>query len=191
MKAYLKSKPNVIVQQWTAQKPLLASEKVKIFFSHGGYNSILESIEGKTPIAVAPSMPSDQMYNCDLVQKNKYGVCLGVPSLEKLEQTVKLLEENNFYQENLAHASKIIKQKREDPHDTLYWIDYVLEVGASHLNSKDTIRLNYFSLCDMDIHFTLFGILLAILLVMLFSLKLCCKCLCGKKKEPVLKGKMD
>mmetsp|Transcript_6429 Transcript_6429/g.5735 ORF Transcript_6429/g.5735 Transcript_6429/m.5735 type:complete len:120 (-) Transcript_6429:20-379(-) len=117
------------------------------------------------------------------MQKLKYGYCIGEPTFEKVDKAVMMAEVNKEMKSRLEHASKMMKLKKEDPFDTMYWIDYVMEVGTQHLVPKDTISLSYFQLLELDIHLALYLILLALILIPFFVLRMCCKCLCGKKKQ--------
>mmetsp|Transcript_37767 Transcript_37767/g.27473 ORF Transcript_37767/g.27473 Transcript_37767/m.27473 type:complete len:81 (+) Transcript_37767:987-1229(+) len=47
--------PNILVQPFIPQKEILAHEKVVAFVSHGGGNSIFESLYFGTPIIGIPS----------------------------------------------------------------------------------------------------------------------------------------
>lgn len=42
--------PNVFLSKWVPQKELLNSPKVKLFMSHGGANSVMESVYFGTPL---------------------------------------------------------------------------------------------------------------------------------------------
>lgn len=48
---------------------------------------------------------------------------------------MKEIEDNGFYYENLKKMSDVIKNKKDDPEDLEYWIDYAFEVGTEHLRS--------------------------------------------------------
>lgn len=45
---------NVYVSKWIPQKQLLNHDKAKIFLTHGGYTSVIESIEATIAMLVFP-----------------------------------------------------------------------------------------------------------------------------------------
>jgi len=50
---------NVLLSDWVPQKELLQSGKVSIFYSHGGFNSVFESLEAGVPMIITPLIASD------------------------------------------------------------------------------------------------------------------------------------
>jgi len=145
----------------------------------------MESLEGGVPMLVTPLTLTDQMSNCKLIQKYKYGYCLGKFSFLMLEEAVSLIEKNNYFQEELQRIVKVIKRKKEEPIDAIYWIKYLMEVGTEHLVPKDTIHMNYFQLKDLDIHLALYLIIICILWIVYNLLVRCWRCACRAKKDNI------
>ena len=63
--------------EWVDQRAILAHECVKGFLSHGGWNSVLETISAGVPLAVWP-MGAEQPLNAKLVV-DELGVGIRVP----------------------------------------------------------------------------------------------------------------
>mmetsp|Transcript_24275 Transcript_24275/g.23884 ORF Transcript_24275/g.23884 Transcript_24275/m.23884 type:complete len:102 (+) Transcript_24275:991-1296(+) len=94
------------------------------------------------------------------------------------------LEKNDFFKENMQHVKKVIEIKKKDPHDLIYWVKQVLEVGTQHLVPKDTVKLNFLQLNDMDIHLALFCLILWILFILGWTIRGIYKyCCCPKKSK--------
>lgn len=45
----------------------------------------------------------------------------------------------------------MINEKREDPEDLEYWIDYVFEVGVEHFRSTHFHKMTFYEYLDLDI----------------------------------------
>ena len=70
---------NFFIRNWLPQSAILSHPKVKVFVTHGGWNSISESVCHSKPMAVL-SFFGDQPSNAELIQKNKSGIALYVSS---------------------------------------------------------------------------------------------------------------
>eukprot|EP00349_Pseudokeronopsis_sp_Brazil_P003405 CAMPEP_0202968990 /NCGR_PEP_ID=MMETSP1396-20130829/14564_1 /ASSEMBLY_ACC=CAM_ASM_000872 /TAXON_ID= /ORGANISM="Pseudokeronopsis sp., Strain Brazil" /LENGTH=58 /DNA_ID=CAMNT_0049696019 /DNA_START=130 /DNA_END=306 /DNA_ORIENTATION=+ len=57
--AIAKKSPHIFHTEWAPQQELLSLEKVKIFITHGGYNSMLEAIASKTATIGYPISNTD------------------------------------------------------------------------------------------------------------------------------------
>mmetsp|Transcript_21079 Transcript_21079/g.20229 ORF Transcript_21079/g.20229 Transcript_21079/m.20229 type:complete len:110 (-) Transcript_21079:101-430(-) len=55
----LKKQQNILLLDWLPQKELLQTGRISIFHSHGGFNSIMESMESGVPLIITPLIPSD------------------------------------------------------------------------------------------------------------------------------------
>ncbi|KAJ3129015.1 hypothetical protein HK098_002866 [Nowakowskiella sp. JEL0407] len=54
---------NVLITNWAPQKQVLSHPAVKIFFTHGGYNSLTEAVHFGKPLLCRP-LVGDQPFNC-------------------------------------------------------------------------------------------------------------------------------
>ncbi|CAD5223209.1 unnamed protein product [Bursaphelenchus okinawaensis] len=63
---------NIYFVEWVVQHKLLCNKNVKLFITHGGYNSILEAVDCAVPLVVIPLF-GDQMFNGKLVEKQGFG----------------------------------------------------------------------------------------------------------------------
>ena len=65
-----------MVRDWLPQKAILEHPRVKLFYSHGGYNSMLEAVEAQVPMMISNTVRGDSLHNCGLVSKMHYGSCI-------------------------------------------------------------------------------------------------------------------
>lgn len=63
--------PNGIVQRWLPQAAVLQHPSIGLFYSHGGWNSVLEAVAGGVPILLKPAH-AEQWLNARVVEE-KYG----------------------------------------------------------------------------------------------------------------------
>ncbi len=99
-------------------------------------------------------------------------------TVDILDEKVRHIEDNNYFQENLSKLSKVIEHRLKDNKDLVYWIDYYFEVGPEHVIPYQFRHMNTLQYFDLDIHAVF---LLAIVLVVylflrcfLSAVKFCC-----------------
>jgi hypothetical protein len=144
--------PNVLVQEWIPQNDVLGDERIVGFITHGGLNSLLESLyHGKPMIVMGTNI--DQINNAVIVNYRKYGH--GITNekditLENLIPMLKDLLENKEYTVNCQKAAGFIKH--EDGKEKFYtWITYILEHGYSHLLIPTYSTFNFIQLQNLDV----------------------------------------
>ncbi|EFO25060.1 UDP-glucoronosyl and UDP-glucosyl transferase [Loa loa] len=72
--------PNVITSKWLPQSDLLAHTNLIAFLTHGGMNSITETLNYGKPVVVVPLF-GDQMQNAVLVERSGFGIKLSLSEL--------------------------------------------------------------------------------------------------------------
>lgn len=75
----------------------------------------MEGLDGQKPMLVLPQKTPDQNYHCELVELKRIGQCLTSVSVEELDKKVKIIEQNNFYRDEMRQVKKILDKKRSDP----------------------------------------------------------------------------
>ena len=133
-----RQRPNVFITDWLPQPAVLAHNKTKLFITHGGANSFFEAVEAKVPLLVLPLEATDQAFTCEAVRLKGLGNCVFKPnSVAKLASAFEEIEQSGFYQARLEVLSRVVKKKSKQKEDLFYWIDYLFEVGAEHLQHKE------------------------------------------------------
>ena len=140
----------------------------------------MEALETKVPLMISPTVRGDSQYNCGIVSKKEYGICVQHMKVEEMEKGIEYIKKNNYFQRSLSLASAAAIHKKNDPQNSLYWIRYLLDNDTSHLIPEDTADMGYLQLCDADIHFAIAAALFAVILLVYNILKcvfcaVCCR----------------
>ncbi|XP_032678664.1 UDP-glucuronosyltransferase 2C1-like [Odontomachus brunneus] len=137
---YLANKPdNVEIRKWFPQQKVLAHPNVRLFISHGGLNSIDETIENAVPVIGFP-VSIDQNFNMRRLQHFGVGKILSITDVNEEEFREAILEmiTNSSYKENMVKLSNLFRDLPHKPLDNaIWWIEHVIRhKGASHLHNK-------------------------------------------------------
>lgn len=142
---------NVYTGKWLPQDDILAHPKMKLFISHCGLGSVVESKYHGVPIVGMPIF-ADQMINVDLVVKEGWGLKVDFESIdeETLLSTIQELLINPKYTDKVKYLSDLYQDRPMSAKETaIYWVEYVIKhKGAPHLRyfGADLNFLQYNSL---------------------------------------------
>ncbi|KAG8056449.1 hypothetical protein GUJ93_ZPchr0002g26325 [Zizania palustris] len=139
----------IVIKEWVDQLEILRHTSVRGFLSHGGWNSVLESVTAGVPLAVWP-MNADQPFNAKLlvdelkiatrIWTNDKTIRGLVPSME-ISKVVRELMHGDMGAEatkNIAELSVHAKEAMEDGGSS--WIalkDMISELCAASFNGKE------------------------------------------------------
>ncbi|XP_045489781.1 UDP-glucosyltransferase 2 [Pieris rapae] len=129
---------NVHVRPWMPQSSILAHPNIKVFITHGGLLSTMESIHYGIPILAIPVF-ADQPHNA--VRSVEAGHALRVKYSPEMAPAVKVaLEEmlrNDSYYKKAKEISKLFRNRPNKPSDLItHYIEMAIETkGALHLRS--------------------------------------------------------
>ncbi|VVC34923.1 Hypothetical protein CINCED_3A009476 [Cinara cedri] len=179
---------NVIIRKWFPQNDILGHPNCKLFITHGGVHSTIESIYHGVPMLAIPVF-GDQLGNSLRAQYR--GVAIQIPYFDLTHETFgnalyKLLNEPT-YAENAKKTSTVFRDNPMTPLETaVYWVEYVIKYGgAEHLRTSAN-SLHWFQYLLLDV------MTLIILLVYLFfwvtkkALKNIYRyCCCGKREMTI------
>lgn len=173
----LPGKPdNVFLSKWFPQPDILAHPNVKLFITHGGLLSIIESIHHGKPVLGLPFF-YDQFLNVERAQRSGFGLSLDhklMTSLELRQTIERLLTEPKF----AATAKQMSAQYRDQPmrpqETAIWWTEYVLRhKGAPHMRVSGR-ELSFIAYHSMDVFALVLGVIFLVLGVSIFVLfKLC------------------
>ncbi|CAG9768856.1 unnamed protein product [Ceutorhynchus assimilis] len=129
---------NVLIKKWLPQMDILAHPNVKLFLSHGGYASTLETVYNGKPSLMVPVL-IDQLGNAQ--EATHQGYALTIPyndenfSEATLSSMINEMVTNPKYAERAKSISEVFHDRPMKPLDTaIYWIEYVIRhKGADHL----------------------------------------------------------
>lgn len=159
------------------QNDILAHPNVKLFVSHGGLFSTMESVDRGIPLLIVPFF-GDQHRNARRIEMAGYGKVLAYDDLTETmltEQITEMLSSNQYF-DRAQQLHKIWKDNLVHPMDEfIWWIEHVAKFkGAEHLKSH-AIHLSWFSYLLIDVFVITFVALLVIVYTIVFVLrKLCC-----------------
>ena len=175
---------NIKIFSWIPQNDLLANEKTKLFITHGGLNSVYESLYNGVPMVGFPLF-GDQGFNVGLIDERRYGIGLDINSFttEELLQAVNEILSNNEYSKNVKKASAILNDHPMTPRQTVsYWIEHVMKFGHDHLRSH-AMELNWYEYFSIDVLLCLSTVLSICVAATIWSIKSCYRCVCRKSSQ--------
>lgn len=143
---------NCLILDWVPQNDLLGSKKVKAFITHGGLNSILESLYHSKPM-LAIGISIDQINGAAVVGYRKVGISTtNVKDINKefITKSLRSILQDPTYMENCEKMSALVK-KHNGKEKFYYWLNYVIEVGYEHLLVKANLSMNHFQKYNIDI----------------------------------------
>uniref|UniRef100_A0A034VH63 UDP-glucuronosyltransferase 2B15 n=2 Tax=Bactrocera dorsalis TaxID=27457 RepID=A0A034VH63_BACDO len=174
---------NIIFRDWLPQDDILAHPNVKLFITHGGMGSVVESQYHGVPMVGIPLF-GDQPSNMVNVERSGYGLAVDYLTLseESLNNAIQDVLNNPKYKEAVQTFSRLYRDRPMTPRETVvYWVDYVLRhKGAKHMQSP-AVHMNRWQLLSLDV----IGFLLAIVLTISVVIVKVCKLICcrGRKNK--------
>uniref|UniRef100_A0A1L8EB31 Putative udp-glucuronosyltransferase 1-6-like isoform x2 n=1 Tax=Haematobia irritans TaxID=7368 RepID=A0A1L8EB31_HAEIR len=170
--------PNIIYKAWLPQDDILAHSNVKLFITHGGQGSVVESQYHGVPMVGIPFF-GDQFSNMANVEKSGFGLSLNYATLNEMELEQALLEvlNNPKYRENVQQFSKLYRDRPMSPRQLVrYWVDYVIRhKGAKHMQSP-AVFMSWWELQSLDVIAFLLAVIVGVVaLLMVFCKMICCR----------------
>ncbi|EDV42998.1 uncharacterized protein Dana_GF18261 [Drosophila ananassae] len=168
---------NVFISKWFPQQDILAHPKVRLFVTHGGLLSTIESIHYGTPMLGLPFF-FDQFRNIEYVIRQGLGLALNFNEMtaEELNSTIHRLLTEKAFDDKVRTTSARYKDKPMTPLDTaIWWTHYVLRhKGAPHMRVSGR-KLDFFTYHSLDVLGTLIGGFLFVLGIVFICIVLCVK----------------
>ena len=144
---------NVIIKPWLPQNALLAHPKVKLFITHCGVKSYIESAYHGTPMIGLP-IALDQKGNCAYMEHKGLGICMGhIGSFQshELAENINIVLKNAQFLENAKNVSEIMhNQLLRDKEKVAFWIEHVVQFGSKHLKAPG-YETNLFQFFMIDV----------------------------------------
>lgn len=178
---------NIIYKKWFPQGQILSNENVKLFITHGGQGSVIESLYHGVPMLGIPLF-GDQNANTGKMVKSGFGLKLDYLTLteESFRSSIEEILKSPVYAENIQRAASIYKDRPMTPQQTaLYWVEYILRHrGAPHMQSP-AVHMNRFQRMSLDVIGFLLFVLYVLAKVFMFAIKklFCIKESAKHKKE--------
>ncbi|NP_001243967.1 UDP-glycosyltransferase UGT41A3 isoform X1 [Bombyx mori] len=133
---------NVIVRSWMPQSSILAHPNVKVFITHGGLLSILETLHYGVPILAVPVF-GDQPSNADRAVRSGFAKSIQYkPDMAKdMKVALNDMLSNDSYYKRARYLSKVFSDKVVPPAKLIsHYVKVAIETkGAYHLRSKSLL----------------------------------------------------
>lgn len=143
---------NVLISKWFPQLDVLAHSNVKLFITHGGLLSTIESIYFGKPVLGLPVF-YDQHLNVQRATQAGYGLGLNLWNITatELQSRIEELLTNDQYTKAAQLKSKLYRDQKDTPLErAIWWTEYVLRhKGAPHLRSASR-DLSFLQLHGID-----------------------------------------
>ncbi|KAH8278829.1 hypothetical protein KR018_010144, partial [Drosophila ironensis] len=143
---------NMYVMVKTPQRKILDHPNVRLFITHGGLMSVMESIYSGVPMLGLPHF-YDQFGNMHRVQKAGMAEVLDCNSLttDLLTSTIHELLENPKYTIRAKEMSQSFRDRPMSPLDTaVWWTEYVLRHPDARLIRLDEQELSFMRYYRLD-----------------------------------------
>jgi UDP:flavonoid glycosyltransferase YjiC (YdhE family) len=169
---YREAPRNVLLLEWVPQNDLLGDPKINLFITHGGLNSILESLyHAKPMIVIGTSI--DQVNGAVVVDYRKYGKGITKNSEITKENLIAYIQEvmgNPIYKKNCLFAQKLVHEK--DGKETFYyWLNYTIEYGYEHLLVPAYTEYSFIELYNIDVILVIASLIYILYLIIIFLIK--------------------
>ncbi|XP_029434707.1 UDP-glucuronosyltransferase 3A2 [Rhinatrema bivittatum] len=132
----LKLAPNVKIMDWLSQNDLLGHPKARLFVTHGGINSVMESIYHGVPVVGIPLF-GDQFDNMVRVEAKQIGISLPPYQLtaDRFAKAMKQILEDDKYKRAAVALSKIQQLAPFAADEMLiHWVEHIIHSGGgTHL----------------------------------------------------------
>ncbi|KAL3108548.1 hypothetical protein niasHT_015470 [Heterodera trifolii] len=128
----VKKVPNIHLFEWVEQTDLLAHPSLRLFISHSGYNSMIESAIRGVPFLAIPLF-FDQLRVAKMAEYRGFARILtksDLLSVDRIKEEIGIMLNDKKYKSNALRLSKLHRQKPNPPEEQLIrWTDFVLENG--------------------------------------------------------------
>lgn len=152
---------NILFSKWIPQDDVLAHKNMKLFVTHGGKGSVVESQYHGIPMVGLPVF-GDQPGNIDKIVKVGYGLKLDYKTMteEELSTAVNEVLNNPSYAANVKRFSDTYKDRPMSARESVvYWTEYVIRHhGAPHLQSP-LVHMNVIQQYSIDVLAVIFAVL--------------------------------
>eukprot|EP00347_Sterkiella_histriomuscorum_P007943 403346971 len=149
---------NLYISDRIPQVEVLQHKNLKLFLTHGGQNSMIESVEAGVPVIVMPQGYFDQHLFCHYAESIRIGKCYRSFSHHQnqlIEYFNSITQNINDYKLRLENYSYVIKFERENCEDINHWVDSLIESGNEILYYNHLRKMNIYQRTEIDIYLTI------------------------------------
>ena len=192
----LAQSPNIHVIEWLPQVDLLNDRRVKVFITHAGLNSYLETTHAGVPIVAIPVL-GDQFYNAGCAEKLGIGIHIDKEKITEkamVDALTAILGTESSSESNYTRRARVLRQmlhkRPEDPKETfIRYLEYAAEfpnLGTGTLQMA-SVGMPVWKYYCLDIISAVLSALITAMLVLVYVVKLfwgmVLDCRCNKLKK--------
>jgi UDP:flavonoid glycosyltransferase YjiC (YdhE family) len=175
---------NVYVSRWLDQNNLLGDNRINLFvITHGGYNSVLESVYHEKPMVVL-GVGLDHYNVASFIKKRKIGEVFQRKNSINKDAIINSIENvlnDKEYSDNAIKIGKIMKDLKDPREEFKYWIDFGYNNGYSSLIIPSyKFKFSWIIVNGYDVALVWLLILLIIIFIIKKIIDCIHNCLCGK-----------
>ena len=174
---------NVYISRWLDQNDILGDERINLFITHGGYNSVQESVYHSKPMVVL-GIGLDHYNVASFIKKRKIGEVFQRKNLINTNEIINSIEKilnNKEYYENIKVFSEIMKDLKNPAEEFKFWIDFGYKNGYTNLQIPSyKYKFSWIIVNGYDVAFIWVIIFLIILFIIKKIINCIHDCLCGK-----------
>ncbi|KAH8358918.1 hypothetical protein KR093_003240 [Drosophila rubida] len=174
----LPGKPsNVFLSKWFPQPDILAHPKVKLFITHGGLLSTIESIHHGKPVLGLPFF-YDQFLNVERAIRSGFGLGLDHNKMtaDELKSSIhRLLTEPSFATTAQQMSNRYRDQPMSPQETAIWWTEYILRHKGGHHMRSAAQDLSFVEYHNLDV----LGLFLGIVIIAFIAFKLILRKLWG------------
>ncbi|KAJ2952617.1 hypothetical protein O0L34_g6942 [Tuta absoluta] len=176
---------NVQILKWAPQQSILAHSNCRLFITHGGLLSTIETIHFGVPIIGIPVF-ADQFTNVELSKKKGFALRVDI-SYEMADDLKVAIEEilgNPKYKQTIERLNLIFHDRPITPaQELVHWVNHVIKTkGAPHLRSM-ALMTPWWQKLYLD--------LLALVIIVILVIVKIIKAFCCRKKKTVSSKKKN
>lgn len=172
---------HVMIGTWFPQEDILGHPNCKLFITHGGIHSAMETVYYAVPVVVMPGF-SDQFQNAQLMEEKGIGLVALSETITRDSLYLNIHEVLNNTKYRSA-VQRLSRQVHSLPYKNLnvavQWIEYVAENHGAPGLSPETRHSSFWQILGFDL--LLWALCFLLLLIIVFVLLVyCICCLCGR-----------
>ena len=126
---------NVFIRSWLPQNEFLGHPKVKLFKTHCGFKSYIESAYHGTPMIGFPIF-MDQIGYCANMQGKGLGLTMDITTFtpKELADNMQSVMKNEAYANKAQHFSSLMHTTQPTSKQrVVFWMEHVVQFGADQL----------------------------------------------------------
>ncbi|XP_044265189.1 uncharacterized protein LOC123011680 [Tribolium madens] len=164
---------NIKIVKWAPQLEILAHPNVKLFISHCGTLSFIESIHFNKPLLCLPFI-GDQLTNAAFALSRQFGAHLSPDDITEdnlFNKTTEVLT-NPIYRKKMGFYSSLLREQPMKPMDlAIFWVEHVIKHGTGdHLKTFAT-KLPWYKYYLVDVIGFFFCVVFIVVKIVLFVIR--------------------